>query len=164
MNHYTVLLTIQTLAPLTDEVIEDVAALGGAAGGTAGKDRLTTTITVKARGIVDALQKASELVARRAPGDVVDAEVATVDEHDRREEANTVRAELVGLAEIAELLGITRQRVSEMHRDRKDFPMPVARLRSGPVWRKADLSTFADGWQRKPGRPRKVQPEISAPP
>lgn len=150
---YMVGLTIETERPLTDAVIEDVASIGGAAGGTAGQRRLLTTLSVRADSAAAAIESASALVLGRAPGLVVAAEVATVEEADQRAQH---REEYVGVAEIAEMLGISRQRITEMHRDRKDFPMPVAALKSGPVWRKADLSRFADGWQRRPGRPRKA--------
>jgi hypothetical protein len=61
--------------------------------------------------------------------------------------------ELVGVAEIAELLGVTRQRASELRR-RAGFPRPIAELRSGPVWPKSWITRFAGQWERRPGRPR----------
>jgi hypothetical protein len=63
-----------------------------------------------------------------------------------------MREELVGVGEIAQMLKISKQRVTTLSK-RQDFPAPLQRLASGPVWRKSDLSTFADGWQRKGGRP-----------
>lgn len=42
-------------------------------------------------------------------------------------------SELVGIAEIGELLGVSRQRVTQLAK-RDDFPAPIARLRMGPVW------------------------------
>jgi hypothetical protein len=63
---------------------------------------------------------------------------------------------LVGIAEIAELLGVSRQRASELQ-TRPGFPAAVAKLKSGPVWRKGDLSRFADTWERKSGRPRRAE-------
>lgn len=61
--------------------------------------------------------------------------------------------ELVGITEIAELLGTSRQRASELARSAK-FPVPVAELAAGPVWPKSRIARFVDEWDRKPGRPR----------
>lgn len=146
---YMVELTIETSSPLTDAVLESVASVGGPAGGTVGQRRLVTVLTVKAPGVAQAVQKAADLVLARAPGEVIAADASTVDEADRRAEA---RIEFVGVAEVAELLGISRQRVVTLSK-RDDFPAPVQRLTSGPIWRRGDLSTFEMGWQRKGGRP-----------
>lgn len=61
--------------------------------------------------------------------------------------------ELVGVTEIAELLGTSRQRASELARSSK-FPAPLAELAAGPVWPRAVVARFADEWERKPGRPK----------
>lgn len=41
---------------------------------------------------------------------------------------------LAGLAEVAELLAVTKQVVANWRARRPDFPQPVATLKSGPVW------------------------------
>jgi len=67
-----------------------------------------------------------------------------------------------GVAELAALFGVSRQRMSEL-RTRHDFPDPVAELASGPVWSESSLTTFLERWERKPGRPKKVTtPEMPA--
>lgn len=53
----------------------------------------------------------------------------------------------MGVAEIADLLGVTRQRVTQLAKT-KGFPDPVVRLASGPVWESADV----EEWARKTGR------------
>ena len=60
--------------------------------------------------------------------------------------------EYAGVSEVAELLGVSRQRVSEL-RARDGFPEPVAELAAGPVWAVSSLRTFLANWPRKPGRP-----------
>lgn len=61
---------------------------------------------------------------------------------------------LLGLTEVGRLLGVTKQRVTQL-RSRQDFPAPVAALASGPVWTEPSLRHFVDGWDRTPGgRPR----------
>lgn len=93
-------------------------------------------------------------------GEPVAVEVLTTAEQDRRL-AEPAFPELAGVSEIAELLGVTRQRASSVQH-LEAFPAPVAELRSGPVWRKADLTRFAETWERKPGRPRKVEDLMAA--
>ncbi|MDQ4024441.1 MAG: hypothetical protein M3217_02965, partial [Actinomycetota bacterium] len=61
--------------------------------------------------------------------------------------------QLVGITEIAEILGTSRQRASELARSSK-FPAPHADLAAGPVWLKPSVMRFASEWDRKPGRPR----------
>lgn len=62
---------------------------------------------------------------------------------------------LAGISEIADMLGVSRQRAHRLAVTRPHgFPPPITFLAAGPVWRKADLSRFAEQWPRKPGRPR----------
>src|SRR5688572_28014276 len=51
---------------------------------------------------------------------------------------------LVGVAKAAELLQVSRQTVVNWRSRRADFPAPVADLRSGPVWRQADIIRWAE--------------------
>ncbi len=61
---------------------------------------------------------------------------------------------LVGLAEIAEMLGVSRQRAGQLSREYPDFPAPVAELASGRVWERAGVEEWALRHpQRRPGRP-----------
>ena len=60
---------------------------------------------------------------------------------------------LLGLTEIAELLGVSRQRVDQLSNSYPDFPEPEADLASGRIWSKAAI----EGWlaihpERAPGR------------
>jgi predicted DNA-binding transcriptional regulator AlpA len=86
------------------------------------------------------------------------AEVARVDtmtEDYRDHFVDEPAPEYVGLAEVAETLGVSRQRVYEI-RAREDFPKPIAALASGPVWLRANLNRFIASWERRPGRPKKL--------
>ena len=61
---------------------------------------------------------------------------------------------LVGLTEIATLLGVTRQRAGQIARDYEDFPAPVAELASGRIWETAAVEGWAEAHPvRPPGRP-----------
>lgn len=46
--------------------------------------------------------------------------------------------DLVGAAEIADMFGVSRQRVYQLS-TREDFPEPVAVLSRGRVWERADV-------------------------
>ncbi len=54
----------------------------------------------------------------------------------------TDEPELMGSAEVAELLGVCRQRVLQLAQQ-PGFPEPVAVLRLGKVWRAADIHRWA---------------------
>lgn len=60
--------------------------------------------------------------------------------------------ELAGLAEAAEILGVSKQRVTEL-RAQPAFPEPLAELKSGPVWTRDSIEEFAVTRRRQPGRP-----------
>lgn len=75
----------------------------------------------------------------------------------RQELASMVAAmtsHLVGLSEIATILGVSRQRVGQLVRDYDDFPPPVAELASGRIWETAAVEAWANAHPvRPPGRP-----------
>lgn len=152
MPEFTATITLDTVDVLTEDVLFDVAAIGGAATGDPGTRRITTTLTVEADGHLEAIGNASEAIAAVVAGTVVSCTVMNTEEHDRQTDARAF-PELVGIAETAERLGVTRQRASQLQAHR-DFPEPVQVLRSGPVWRLDDLTRFVDGWDRRGGRPK----------
>ncbi len=62
---------------------------------------------------------------------------------------------LAGVAEVAEICGVPK-RTAIRYTQRPDFPQPLDRLASGPVWRRDAVEAWAK--QRLPlptGRPRK---------
>jgi hypothetical protein len=63
--------------------------------------------------------------------------------------------ELMSAAEIAEELGVARQRVHQL-RSAAAFPAPLAELRGGAVWDGAAVRKFSAEWARRPGRPPRV--------
>jgi predicted DNA-binding transcriptional regulator AlpA len=66
-----------------------------------------------------------------------------------------VRLELVGLAEVADVLEVSK-RTAARYTSRPDFPEPVARLRSGPVWLEAEVRAWArNSPAARPGKPLK---------
>jgi predicted DNA-binding transcriptional regulator AlpA len=65
-----------------------------------------------------------------------------------------VSCDPVSVAEIAQLLGVMRQRVNQLMHERDDFPTPLAELAIGKVWRRSDIEAWAKHLPRRPGRPR----------
>jgi predicted DNA-binding transcriptional regulator AlpA len=55
--------------------------------------------------------------------------------------------DLVGVTEIATMLGVTTQRVSQLVRT-PAFPKPVAQLAAGLIWERSDV----EQWARDTGR------------
>jgi hypothetical protein len=53
-----------------------------------------------------------------------------------------VQLKLVGIAEIAELAGSSRQAIGNLRARDGSFPLPVAELRSGPVFREQDIQNY----------------------
>jgi predicted DNA-binding transcriptional regulator AlpA len=63
--------------------------------------------------------------------------------------------ELVGLSEIAKLHQVARNSAWRWSR-RPGFPEPVARLATGPIWRRAEIEAWASKHlPLQSGRPRK---------
>lgn len=62
-------------------------------------------------------------------------------------------AQHVGVAEIAEMLGVSRQRANHLIAAGGEFPSPVSRLAAGPVFTRASIEAFKKRWTRKSGRP-----------
>jgi predicted DNA-binding transcriptional regulator AlpA len=58
------------------------------------------------------------------------------------------RLDLVGVTEIAEMLGVSRQRVDQIVRSDGRFPKPVAELHAGRIWLRTDVAA----WARRTGR------------
>jgi FtsZ-interacting cell division protein YlmF len=61
--------------------------------------------------------------------------VATIDNLEMVEE-------LLGVAEIAQMVGVSRQRVNELLRSDPDFPTPQAELAAGRIWAREDIERW----------------------
>lgn len=59
---------------------------------------------------------------------------------------------LVGHADIAEMLAVSRQRAAQLAA-RDDFPPAVAQIKAGPLRLRSQVEAWAKGWERKGGRP-----------
>lgn len=123
-------------------------------------NQLTMGFEVEAEGPATAATRAVARASRACNtanvGDIasriIRIEVMTPEELTREVDTpNSPR--LVGVAEIAELLKVSKQRVSELRRE-EWFPPPTAELAAGPVWTYDSVRRFERTWPRKPGRPR----------
>ena len=56
--------------------------------------------------------------------------------------------DLVGISEIAEMFGVSRQRASTMAKE-DDAPAPAQRLQAGPVWHRSDWQLILDRRRRR---------------
>lgn len=143
-------------AEAIDEFASRMQSHAGVVGTQAGY--YSSQFDVSAYDMADAIEIGHKLFTEGAHGagfpswPIVSLEVMTVEEQGRRLELPSLPS-LVGVSEAAEILGVSKQRVSELHRDSR-LPPTVADLAAGPVWVKNQIAAFVDRWQRKPGRPR----------
>jgi hypothetical protein len=102
---------------------------------------------------LDCFDAASRAAQMPTISEIVRVEALTEQELDR-ELDEPAFPQLLGVTEVARLLGVTRQRASAIQTS-AGFPAPVARLATGPVWTLPSISRFLDEWTRKGGRPAK---------
>lgn len=57
--------------------------------------------------------------------------------------------DLVGPAEIAQMLGVVRQYVHRLSHEDPSFPAPVAELAAGRIWNRADIVKWAKATERE---------------
>lgn len=121
-----------------------------------------TTLGVEADSAEAALALASSTfraATERAIGAdvaIVSVDAKTAEEADRELAEAPRHLDLVSTKEIAEMLGVTKQRVSDLSRSDK-FPAPVAHLAAGSIWMRSSIGHFLEEWDRKPGRPSKAE-------
>lgn len=84
MNEYTVEIAARTAEPLTEEVLERFAELGGVAVGNVGEHRVEITMTIAANEFPNAMLQAIARVRDVAPHELIAVDVMTTEEADRR--------------------------------------------------------------------------------
>lgn len=151
------------LIDATDDLLEQLASHSASASN--GPGTITVRLTVQAKTPVGAVQK-----AMLAVGDAFNAldrvhqlqtitrsQVETMEELEARL-AHPPVPEIIGVAELAEMLHVSKQRVSYLAHASTGFPKPFTVLASGPVWIKPNVLRFVETWVRRPrGRPRKAE-------
>jgi len=163
----TITATTDTGAPLAAEPatidrLVDAFAAGERAGAMSiSRDNRTVSATFSlydrptaAEACLAGIDTFGEILARHAdaPAIITSVEAATFATHDA-ELARPAHPELVGVKELADLLGVTRQRASYLARH-GGFPEPLQVLAAGPVWGRRAVEGFIETWSRRPGRPR----------
>lgn len=132
----------EELERFSDEIFEDRRLLGPAPSADLALHVLELRTAVEAASPAEAIDVAIAAFVRatkkvRLHGiDVVDVSVWLDDdsEHDRRE--------LLSGADIAERLGITRQRIAQLVAEKGRFPRPAATFGSISVWRWGDVADW----------------------
>ncbi|MEU8378860.1 hypothetical protein [Streptosporangium sp. NPDC048865] len=161
MSHWKIQVTSVTPDPLTDDQRAALTtALPGfpAIADNSATRGLTIEFTVEATTQAAAVRAASRAItdaSREALGEVLPFLGIRAGRGDR--EPVAVVPELVGYIEIALVLGkMSRQRARELAENHEDFPAPVSRLASGPVFTLASVLEFSANWERRSGRPPKA--------
>ncbi len=134
-----------------DQWADDLEAIDGVVTRLPG---VGVDVTVYADGHVPMLTAAEKMVADVViviHAEPVGISIAREWVHAAAAETPTM-PELMSAAEIAEELGVARQRVHQL-RSMATFPTPLAELRGGAVWDAAAVRKFSAGWSRKPGWP-----------
>lgn len=121
--------------------------------------RLSIQMHVDASTIRKGFEQAARAItdAARACGlaaEIVDARIMT-DEEFEREQLRPTLPPLMGVAEIAQFLGVSRQRVGQLVREHPAYFHEVVRVASGPLYAEAAVRSYA-ARGRTPGRPRKA--------
>lgn len=151
---YTVEITLHTRKPLAEDALFAVAELGGVAVGQPGGRHLETTVTVDAEDWITAADRAINRIGERIVGaKIIAVDVMTTAEADRRSKE---QPQIVGVAEIAELLEVTKQRASVITQ-RDDFQRQprnwhLARCGAWGIFRRSSRVGAAslDGRRRRP--------------
>lgn len=91
------------------------------------------------------------------PGELVGVEAVTSTYHTDRI-AHPQMPGAMTQADVARLLGRTRQQVFKLARTDPQFPKPVAQTSAGPLYWKPDVEQFARDWHPRRGgaRPRRA--------
>jgi hypothetical protein len=145
-----------------EELLDLLVERGGAVSTSSARDRYGAIFSVEERvenvaaAVAVGYDVFTELAEKAGLPDwpVERAEALTDDEQDHDLKRSRL-PELVGVSEVADILGVTRQRASALAKS-PDFPDPVATLASGPVWTRPSLTRFIDEWPRREGRPPKL--------
>jgi predicted DNA-binding transcriptional regulator AlpA len=147
-------------------LVDRLADHGGSVSGGPGYDSWGATVSIEfspteffaPRGAALAATIATDLIQDLGMevglprGDVVRAEAVRADVADEDLERPPF-PEVVTAPEVAEILGITRQRVHTLAAQNKDFP-PAIRVGSVRCWYRAAIEQFKDEWTRQGGWPK----------
>lgn len=140
------------IGDLLDVLHEHAAVTSGARNGRRYGARFCVTGENPVSAVGEALRVFREAAERVGlpPWPAVEVQLQTMAELERQNRLPTL-PEMVGVSEVAELLGVTRQRASALARS-PSFPHPIVELKSGPIWDRGAVDRFVETWARRPGR------------
>ena len=154
------------LADMGVEAVEALEALAGGPTFSYGEDRYSFRFTITAPDFVSAIEEGRDLVLKASeqaglPSWSVAHVEATEWTEFERQLIEPTHPDLIGVAELADMLDVSKQRASELARQ-STFPQPIAQLASGPVWLEPTVQRFVSEWERRPGRPRVSRQDAAA--
>lgn len=119
------------------------------------------TLTIQAPGAVAAAALVPEILTKLEPHapnlTITTLEILSETAFQARLDEPEI-PELVGLTEIAEMAGVSRQRANAIVKQ-DTFPAPVLTLAAGQFRTRAAVQNWVENWTRKPGRkPTTTQP------
>lgn len=161
MSEWTVTITLATAAPIEETLLEALADAAEQFWGATVSTRFdgpgfVLHIDLDGNSPLHAIEEAVDL-ARKVADPLIPTELVGVNaqtpEHAAMYAFSPDTPELLAATDVAELLGVTRQRVHQLASEHAQFPAPYVRLGSGPIWTRPAIDNFARIWTRKPGRP-----------
>ena len=156
MNMWTASLTLNAPSHLPTITTQQKQQLLNALAGRCAvlaidKDRLRLTFDLPAPDFETATSAAKMatddalLSAGLPPLEVTAAELLTSEEKRR---VQAVTPDLMGVAEVAQFLGVSKQRVTQLAKT-KDFPAPARELSATRIWLGPEIERFGRGWALK---------------
>jgi hypothetical protein len=151
-----------TVEAVNDSYIGDVedlseriiARLGSHHGSASfGEGRIVATFTLDARLVLQATETALKAWNKALDDGLAWSVVSLTARRADQPDDLPGLPELLGIAEVAQRLDVSKQRATELARAHRLFPPPLAELASGPVWTAWQIGAFQRSWIRKPGRP-----------
>jgi hypothetical protein len=118
-----------------------------------GDQRIAATFTIEARLVLQATETAQRVWNKALDNELAWSIVAVSTRRVGEPDDLPGVPEVLGVAEVAKRLDVSKQRVVELARTHKSFPPPLTELASGPVWTAWQIGAFQRSWARKPGRP-----------
>jgi hypothetical protein len=160
-NGYHITIKFDTTG-FDDDQLE--GAYDGLGRGSAGWHEMTDTLTLSKYIRDDDFRAATlagmDVVLTSFEASGIEGVIRSMEVHQHEEATNQVLRYppefFIGTAETAEMLGVSKQRVSELAKTHADFPEPIKRLKSGPVYDRQEMAAWDANWERRrTGRPRR---------
>lgn len=139
-----------------DLVHEHLAGHQAAVGREPGPEHTwSATVTLEANTLRQATATALELVEGATGERPNGVEVLPQETADLRAGFPSIPP-LVGYAEIADMLGVSRQRAAQLAAEHDTFPQAVVTTAAGPLRVRSQVEAWGRNRNRKPGRPKLV--------